>query len=115
MNFAPLELIHGEESFLVDRELRQIEAACKIKGTEDLNRELFDATEVAPSRVTSTAKTMDIMAIKISAEGEKKIPCGKAHTRTGTVNYLGDWISTKKTEGRTRRQGLGMACNTGFD
>ncbi len=61
MNASPVELIHGEESFLVDRELRQIEEACKVQGPEDLNREAFDAAETAPSRVTSSARTMPFM------------------------------------------------------
>lgn len=61
---SPVVLIFGEESFLIDRELAQIEAHCGLSGPEDMNRQLFDASDTDPSAVISASRTMPFMAEK---------------------------------------------------
>lgn len=61
MSSSPVVFIHGEESFLADRELRSIEAACGITSPEDMNRQVFDASEKDPAEIISSAKTMPFL------------------------------------------------------
>lgn len=61
---SPVVLIYGEESFLVDRELVQIEKACGLSGPEDMNRQVFDASDTEPSTVISASRTLPFMAEK---------------------------------------------------
>ena len=57
---SPVVLIFGEESFLVDRELAQIEKGCGLSGAEDMNRQVFDASDTEPSAVISASNSMPV-------------------------------------------------------
>lgn len=64
MRAAPVVLIHGEESFLVDREIRALEDECAISGADDMNRQLVDAAETAPADVINSARTLPFLGTR---------------------------------------------------
>ncbi|MBI5441563.1 MAG: DNA polymerase III subunit delta [Deltaproteobacteria bacterium] len=58
---APVVYIYGDETFLVDRALRAIEAEVLAGGASDFNRELFEAPEAPVSKVVAAAKTLPFL------------------------------------------------------
>lgn len=64
MKVAPVVLITGDESFLIDRELADIEAECGLSGAEDMNRQNIDALETDPGAILNSAKTLPFLAKK---------------------------------------------------
>ncbi|PLX40268.1 MAG: DNA polymerase III subunit delta [Deltaproteobacteria bacterium] len=61
MNAPPVVLLQGDESFLVDRELKALEAAAEITSPEDMNRQVFDASESNVGEVVNSAKTIPFL------------------------------------------------------
>lgn len=64
MKASPIVLLVGEESYLVDRELADIETECGITSPDDMNRQVVDAAETDPSGVAASARTLSFMGGK---------------------------------------------------
>lgn len=61
MSGAPVVYVWGDEAFLVDRALREIEAEVLPGGGADFNRELFEAPDASASAVVNAAKTLPFL------------------------------------------------------
>jgi DNA polymerase-3 subunit delta len=58
---APVVYIWGEEGFLVDRALAEVEAEALVGGDPRLNRQVFEAPNVPPAEVMVAAKTLPFL------------------------------------------------------
>lgn len=61
MKAATLVYIYGDEAYLVDRALREVEAEALPGGDSGLNREVFEATTAQPAVVLSAARTLPFL------------------------------------------------------
>ena len=61
MKAAPVVYVHGDEPYLVDRALREIEQEALPGGASDFNREVFEAPEAQTSSVLSAARTLPFL------------------------------------------------------
>lgn len=64
MKAAPVVVIHGEETYLADRELAAIETESGITDPTDMNRQAIDAAEKNAAYVISSARTLPFMTGK---------------------------------------------------
>lgn len=64
MKASPVVVIHGDESYLADRELAAIETECGVAGPADMNRQVIDAGEKSAAYVINSARTLPFMAGK---------------------------------------------------
>jgi DNA polymerase-3 subunit delta len=61
MKAAPVVYVWGDEAYLVDRALREVEAEALAGGGADFNREVFEAPDASPSAVLAAAKTLPFL------------------------------------------------------
>lgn len=61
MTAAPVVCIFGDEAFLVDRALREVEAEALGGGGADFNREVYEAPDASPASVVAAAKTLPFL------------------------------------------------------
>lgn len=61
MNAAPLVCLVGDESFLVDRALAELEAEVLVGGDARLNREVFEAPQASAAEVVAAARTLPFL------------------------------------------------------
>jgi DNA polymerase III subunit delta len=59
---APVVYVFGEEAFLADRALAEIEQEALGPGGGELDREVFQAPEASPARVVAAARTLPFLA-----------------------------------------------------
>ena len=61
---APVVCIHGDEAFLVDRALAEVEDEALAGGDRELNLQVFEAATARPAEVLNAARTVPFLAAR---------------------------------------------------